>query len=127
MKKTQYGPCGLFCGACGAQDCGGCLSDKIDEWVEQCKFRRCSRDRNVEFCCFCNDYPCQELHNFMNDEWPHHHTMQANLEYIKCTGIKKWLQAQRKKWSCNNCGAEIKWYQKKCECGQDLDAWELPK
>ncbi|MGB3477858.1 MAG: hypothetical protein WBB67_01715 [bacterium] len=39
---------------------------------------------------------------------------------------KKWLQAQKQEWSCKNCGAEIKWYQKICVCGQQLNAWDLP-
>jgi len=33
MKSMKCGPCGLFCGACGATDCDGCLSDNTDDWV----------------------------------------------------------------------------------------------
>jgi anaerobic ribonucleoside-triphosphate reductase len=62
----------------------------------------------------------------MNDKWPHHWTMGPNLEYIKKNGKKKWLKAQKKDWSCKSCGAEIKWYQRMCSCGQQLDAWDLP-
>jgi hypothetical protein len=126
MKQSNYGPCGLYCGACGAEDCDGCLSDNVDDWVKGCKFRQCSKDQNIDFCCFCNDYPCTELQEFMNDKWPHHWTMEPNLEYIKKNGVEKWLLAQQKEWACNNCGAEINWYQKICNCGQPLEAWELP-
>lgn len=126
MKKSPYGPCGLYCGACGATDCDGCLSDRIDDWVKQCLFRRCTREKNIDFCCFCSDYPCQELKDFMNDKWPHHWTMEPNLEYIKKHGVEQWLLVQRKEWSCKSCGAEINWYQKMCRCGQLLEAWELP-
>jgi len=126
MKKSIYGPCGLYCGACGATDCDGCQSDTIDEYVAQCKFRQCSRDKDVEFCCFCNEYPCTELHAFMNDQWPHHWTMEPNLEYIKKNGKKKWLELQKQKWSCNACGAEIEWYQRECSCGYQVEAWDLP-
>ena len=86
MKESQYGPCGLYCGACGAEDCGDCRSDNIDEYVEQCKFRRCTGDKRIDFCCFCDDYPCRELHDFMHDKWTHHWTMEPNLEYIKKNG-----------------------------------------
>ena len=126
MKESLYGPCGIFCGACGATDCGGCHSDLIDEYILKCKFRQCSKEKNIEFCCFCNEYPCTELHTFMNDEWPHHWTMQPNLEYIKENGRDEWLKLKKQEWSCKNCGAEIKWYQKECDCGQKLDAWDLP-
>ena len=126
MKKAQYGPCGLYCGACGATDCGGCRSDRADETAGQCKFRRCSREKNIEFCCFCGEYPCKELHTFMHDEWPHHWTMEPNLEYIRAHGRQAWLAAQEQQWSCPNCGAQIFWFQKSCSCGQALEAWELP-
>lgn len=62
----------------------------------------------------------------MNDEWPHHWTMEPNLKFIRKNGVKSWLQAQQQEWSCDNCGAEVKWYQRMCRCGQPLDAWDLP-
>lgn len=52
--------------------------------------------------------------------------MEDNLEYIRKNGVERWLQLQKEEWSCLQCGAEIKWYQKKCVCGKDLDAWVLP-
>ena len=127
MKQSQYGPCGLFCSRCPAPDCDGCLSDNVGDWVKQCKFRICCKERKVDFCCFCTDYPCRELHDFMNDEWQHHSTMEPNLEYIRKNGVEKWLQAQEQEWSCGNCGTEIYWYQKRCKCGQLLDAFEPPE
>lgn len=127
MKQSLYGPCGIYCGACGATDCEGCWSDKIDETIEQCKFRICSKEKNVEFCCFCDEYPCAELDKFMHDKWPHHWTIKSNLEFLKKHGKEEWLQAQEKEWSCDICGTHIVWYQKKCTCGQDLDAWDVPE
>jgi hypothetical protein len=63
----------------------------------------------------------------MNDEWPHHGTMEPNLDYIKEHGKEKWLETQEKEWSCTRCGAQIKWYQRECDCGQSLDAWDVPQ
>ncbi len=126
MKPSQYGPCGLYCGACGATDCDGCRSDRTDDWVRDCMFRKCARERNIASCCHCGDYPCGELHAFMHDKWPHHGPMERNLAYIKEHGVEKWLEQQKQEWSCRNCGAEITWYQKKCGCGKQLEAWVLP-
>ena len=127
MKESKYGPCGLYCGACGATDCGGCLSDFIDVYVAQCKFRNCAGNKNIDFCCHCSEYPCDELNEFMNDKWPHHWTMEPNLDYIKKNGEKNWLKVQKQQWSCKSCGAEIKWYQQTCNCGQQLKAWDMPE
>jgi hypothetical protein len=124
-KELQYGPCGLFCGACGADDCGGCGEPPVDNSVRNCIFRNCSRDKKIE-CCFCSEYLCKELLERMNDEWPHHWTQKPNLEYIKKNDKEKWLKAQRKEWTCKVCGSAIKWYQKKCSCGHLLNAWKDP-
>lgn len=52
--------------------------------------------------------------------------MEPNLESIRKHGKEKWLEAQRREWSCTGCGAAIQWYQKSCSCGRPLDAWDLP-
>jgi hypothetical protein len=52
--------------------------------------------------------------------------MKPNLEFIRENGIKKWLSAQKKEWSCPGCGAGINWYQKRCSCGLQLKAWDVP-
>lgn len=126
MKDRFCGPCGLFCGACGADDCSGCQSEHIDTYVLKCKFRSCAKERGLEFCCDCDDYPCEDLAKFMHDEWPHHWTMESNLSRIKIIGKENWLKAMRAEWTCKNCGKEIMWYQKTCECGNELVAWKLP-
>ncbi len=126
MKEPYCGPCGIYCGACGATDCGGCRSADTDDWVPNCAFRRCAEKKQVSFCCFCPDYACPPLKAFMTDEWPHHRTARPNLEFIRSHGVEKWLQAQRQEWSCPSCGADIKWYQRQCSCGKELDAWDLP-
>ena len=82
MKNSQYGECGLYCGGCGATDCDGCRSDRVDETVGRCTFRRCSRERNVEFCCFCGEYPCKELHTYI-----HARSMAAPLDYGAESGV----------------------------------------
>ncbi len=127
MKSLKCGPCGLYCGACGATDCDGCRSDRVDDWVRQCPFRKCAGESHLAFCCYCSEYPCKGLREFMTDKWPHHWTMKPNLEYIKEHGARKWLAAQREEWSCSRCGAETYWYQATCRCGRRLEPWKLPE
>ncbi len=126
MRQSKYGPCGLYCGACAAEDCDGCLSDWIDDSIRNCYFRRCTREKHIDFCCDCEDFPCNKLLEFMHDKWPHHWTIAPNLQYIKENGVGKWFEIQKKEWSCEHCGASILWYQKLCSCGNQLNAWEVP-
>jgi hypothetical protein len=123
---SSFGPCGLYCGACGATDCAGCHGPGAGDWVAKCRLRSCAQERGVEFCCSCSDYPCPKLRAFMEDEWPHHRSAKASLESVWALGKTGWLLAQKQKWSCPACGAEIHWYQRQCGCGQRLDAWTLP-
>lgn len=125
-KESLYGSCGIYCGACRADDCGGCLVRQKEDTVNGCKFRQCADRKEVEFCCFCDEYPCQGLAEFMNDKWPHHHTIEANLNCIKSGGKEAWLKLQKQQWTCADCGGQIYWYQKTCKCGHKLDAWDLP-
>ncbi|MFC1493139.1 DUF3795 domain-containing protein [candidate division KSB1 bacterium] len=127
IKSTKYGPCGLFCGACGAEDCNGCQSDKIDDSIRNCKFRMCAEDKNVDLCCYCEEYPCKDLKEFMTDQYPHHRTVESNLEYIRKKGVTKWLEAQQAEWSCKGCSGRFFWYQKQCDCGNELEAFEFPE
>jgi hypothetical protein len=126
FAKFPYGACGLYCAACGTLDCGGCGSDYVDGYSLKCKFRNCTREKKVEFCSECEEYPCRELETFMHDEWPHHRSAKANLEFIKAHGKQKWLEEQKKLWTCTNCNRRIFWYQNACSCNTKLDAWELP-
>jgi len=126
MKPSRSGPCGLYCGACGAPDCDGCRSDRTDDSVRNCRFKTCADGRGHAFCGDCAEYPCAPLAAFASDEWPHHGTMKPNLEFIRRYGPDAWLAAQEKQWRCPGCGAGVMWYQKTCACGQSLNAWEVP-
>ncbi len=127
IKSSFYAPCGLYCGACGATDCGGCLSEIIDESIVTCTFRRCTTEKKLEFCCFCDDFPCKELNYWMHDEWPHHWSAKSNLKFIRKYGKEKWLEVQKEEWRCDSCGEPTKWYLQECACGLKLNAWELPE
>ena len=126
MRISHYGPCGLFCYACPDKECPGCGGEAVDQHVRNCFFRKCSQDKKLEFCSYCDEYPCVKLNEFMHDEWPHHRPMEGNSAYIRELGKDKWLEAQSKIWSCQRCGAETKWYQHSCSCGESIDGWEPP-
>jgi len=82
---------------------------------------KCARERNIEFCCECSDYPCEVLVAFNNDNYAHHSTALPNLNRILEKGLEVWLEEQRARWSCENCGNIFTWYDKKCgSCGKEV-------
>jgi hypothetical protein len=138
--------CGIYCGACsiamhgrtGRADefaaclgsvpkedllCGGCKSDTVYAGCSTCGLRRCAREKNIEHCIDCADYPCksystwQKVAKFL----PHAHEAPISLETIQRDGIEDWLNTQKKHWSCPECGTPFSWYASACiKCGRNL-------
>ena len=44
-------------------NCKGCTSDssQIFHYCETCEIRKCARERKIENCAYCTDYPCENL------------------------------------------------------------------
>lgn len=138
--------CGIYCGACsvymsgatGHHDgfvaclgsvpkeeiaCSGCKSEKLYAGCRLCKFRDCAVSKGIAHCVDCVDYPCK-----MYKQWqsvakflPHVSEAAPSLTVIKCDGVDTWLAAQKKRWSCPECGALFSWYASECSaCGRSL-------
>jgi len=135
--------CGLYCGACDTLmaneqgcaatlarewkrtvaelQCHGCKSSVNAVFCRNCEMRRCARAKRIEFCHQCPDFPCAGLVAFRNDKHPYHSFVLKNLDDIRTTGPARWLEQQRQRWSCPNCGARCSWYDRKCVmCGAQL-------
>ncbi|NLG79739.1 MAG: DUF3795 domain-containing protein [Firmicutes bacterium] len=135
--------CGLYCGACDtllaneegrlgllarkckmsveALTCRGCKSGVASVWCMKCEIRRCALARRVEFCFECADYPCDRLRAFAADSRAHHSVVLKNLEAIRVKGVAAWLEEQKSRWSCPQCGTRSSWYDRRCRrCRQRL-------
>jgi hypothetical protein len=44
-------------------NCDGCISDssRIFSYCNVCEIRKCGREKNVENCAHCSEYPCEKL------------------------------------------------------------------
>lgn len=141
--------CGLYCGACSIamhgktastdkfaaclgsvpkEDliCGGCKSDMVYFGCSICTLRSCAREKNVEHCTDCSDYPCKSyiMWQRMTKLLPHIHEAESGLEAIKHNGVEHWIDSQKKRWSCSSCGTPFSWYTSMCsKCDRHL----LPK
>jgi hypothetical protein len=52
---TEYKPADI--------NCDGCLSDgqRAFSYCNMCEIRKCGKERHVENCAYCKDYPCEKL------------------------------------------------------------------
>jgi len=44
-------------------DCDGCLTKdgRFFSGCKKCQIRKCAKDKAVENCAYCSDYPCEKL------------------------------------------------------------------
>ncbi len=64
------------------KDCDGCRVEggRLFPESKKCKIRKCAREKGVENCAYCNEYPCEELKAFFASD----PDAKARLDVIKC-------------------------------------------
>ena len=148
--------CGLYCGACsiikayqtGTKDpfacfwsdeagaelkCHGCKTDMVFQGAAEfggcsrCQIRACAREKGVERCLSCPDFPCQnfnpdtDIAKYLIDKLPHMSVIADNLQTILNEGASRWLELQEAQWKCPECRTDYTWYATHCSnCGKDL-------
>jgi hypothetical protein len=122
MDEKLIAPCGMNCGVCVAylamknglkkkgvarKYCPGCLPRG-----ENCTFmaRRCNLVGNglLRFCCECENFPCRRLKDLdKRYRTKYHMSMIENLEFMKKHGMEEFLEKEKAKWHCPECGGVI--------------------
>ena len=134
--------CGLYYGACGIYlatqqndiekltryaamlkqplsetRCEGCRSDRKTAYCNNCFMIKCSREKNLNFCGGCNEYPCEELQNFQR-QMPHQAELWKAQSRIAEIGAAQWTDEMKAYFSCPECNASNTSYDLKCpKCG----------
>lgn len=122
MREELIAPCGMDCNVCSSYlalkhdvrekgvrmpYCKGCRPrDK------KCAFlkKRCELllNKKVEFCYECEEFPCENLkHIDKRYRTLFRMSLIDNLKFIKEYGLAKFLERQKKKWQCPDCGEVI--------------------
>ena len=98
---TTLAPCGMNCELCHSfqkKTCPGCRGRSTN-----CIITRC--DKRQLYCFECSKYPCRRLRQ-LDERYRTHYNMSMikNLEFIKEYGENAFLQQQREKYQCLDCG-----------------------
>lgn len=107
-------------------ECYGCKSDMQFINCRVCKIRDCARNREIEHCIDCDQYPCDQISGMKKNEFslPHIKDNYPNMLTIKESGTDHWLSEQSAKWKCPECGSDFSWYSSKCyTCSRDLSRY----
>lgn len=103
--------------------CSGCKSDDVFVNCGACAMRACARERRVEHCSDCGEYPCATVVGFRKAAalLPHVAACAPNLRAIRTSGVARWIADQEARWRCPECLAPFSWYAEGCgSCGRDL-------
>lgn len=140
--KTLASVCGLFCKACGIYTatkennlealkriserthipfedirCEGCRSETRTAYCKNCVMVSCAKEKGLEFCGECEEYPCTSLKTFQS-QLPHRVELYASQERIKQVGWENWYLEMISHFSCENCSSLNGWYDFTCKsCG----------
>ncbi len=73
--------------------CKGCRKDGCKMLAGACATLKCAKEKNVEFCYECADFPCQKLQPIAEnaDRYPHNLKV-YNLTAIKNRGLETWAK-----------------------------------
>jgi hypothetical protein len=127
----ELAPCGVFCGACPSfqKSCFGCSSANADQrrtsWMS-CKIRQCCYEqRGNQFCADCAEFPCKLIDHKLiqshpnNSKYTYRHEIPENVSKFRSLGLDNYLNYQKQKWSCPDCGGRVTFYDYQCQqCGK---------
>jgi hypothetical protein len=114
LGPALVAPCGMNCGLCmrflRARDtCTGCrLGDegKLKSCLA-CPIRTCDRLRASQsgLCTDCAKLPCDRIKR-MDTRYRKKYRMSVveNLEAIRAVGIEAFVESERERWACPDCG-----------------------
>lgn len=142
-RLETAGYCGLYCESCSAYigtkedagrlaetarklnktidqiSCTGCRTGKLSVYCSTCKMKECCRDKGIEFCSACVEFPCSTIAEFQK-QMPHRRELFESLSYLKVAGLDSWCMKMKEDYSCSSCGTINSAYDLKCrKCGNE--------
>jgi len=92
-----------------------------EQWGKNCKIVKCLEAKGLKFCYECDEFPnCKRFQEIYRSKLRHGENLIENLEMIKASKVKEWLQEEAKKWVCQSCGKPISDYEECHWCGAKL-------
>lgn len=129
LETVMLAPCGMNCAVCykhvgakkNAKPCEGCLKGDSGkpEHCRICKIKLCAQEQGLAHCYACTDFPCKLIKSIEKSYVKRYGTsLIENSVTAKTEGVEKFLDKDRKKWTCRDCGGAFSLHDGVCsECG----------
>lgn len=125
IEPAMFAPCGMNCLVCykhcyHKRPCAGCLNSDLGkpEHCRKCKIKDCAKEQNLTYCFECSSYPCRQiklLEKSYNTRY--HASLIENSRIVHKQGLTEFLDKQREKYTCPECGGIISIHDGECsEC-----------
>lgn len=125
IDTAMFAPCGMNCMVCykhcyHKKPCDGCRrSDRgKPEHCRKCKIRDCVSKKSLTYCFECSEYPCRLINNLEKSYNRRYQTsLIENSRFVKAYGLEDFMEQQKKKYICPECGGIISIHDRECsEC-----------
>lgn len=83
--------------------CEGCRGSLDTHWSSDCKMLLCEKNKKLEYCFQCEDFPCTNVNEFASDGVSHHKRTVENAKRMKEIGLETWIAEQKRKGQCLFC------------------------
>ncbi|MGA1872899.1 MAG: DUF3795 domain-containing protein [Thermoplasmatota archaeon] len=133
VDPSLIAPFGLNCGTCRfhlkeRKPCPGCRTEDFDKpkTLFNCAIRNCDipRSNDSDFCYDCGEFPCRDLDRLAKRyKTKYYADVLENLMSIKEIGLRRFMEEERRKWTCSRCQGIISVHTGACSiCNEPLDA-----
>lgn len=126
IEPAMFAHCGMNClvcykHCCHKNPCAGCLKSAQGkpEHCRKCRIKACVKERQLTYCFECSEYPCGQIKRLEKS----YHTRYCaslieNSRMVKEQGMAAFLQQQKERYTCAECGGIISLHDAECsECG----------
>lgn len=128
-------PCGMDCALCRAHlrekdPCPGCNGDDEAKpgYCVRCRIKTCERIAGGEaaYCIGCATFPCARLRQLdKRYRGKYGMSMLENLRDIEENGVEAFVETEKVKWACPECGSVLSVHLPECGiCGR---VWNAPE
>lgn len=125
INEMLFAPCGMNCLVCykycfHKKSCAGCSQSDTGkpEHCRKCKIKDCVKEKSLKYCFECLDYPCKRL-KYLEKSYQTRYgaSLIDNSLFVKTYGLTKFMEIQKQKYTCPNCGGIISIHDRQCnEC-----------
>jgi hypothetical protein len=128
LQSALIAPCGMNCGLCYAylrekNRCLGCNGDDASKAKSclMCRIKNCDErgTSGLDFCFQCARFPCARLRQLdKRYRTKYGMSMLENLRNIQALGLDAFVNLERERWKCAQCGVIVCVHKESClHCG----------